>query len=365
MARAILSFPKGSAGGPDGLQPQHLQDMTSTSAGAGGPMLLWALTAFTNLVLTGTIPEQIRQVFFGASLTAPTKKDEGIRPIAVGCTLCRVVAKTASRPVMQRMGSLLAPLQLGYGTPLGAEAAAHSARLYLSNLPSDQVLLKLDFKNAFNSVRRDKMLEAIEEFAPELFPYLFSCYSAPSSLYFNDTVIGSSEEVQQGDPLDPLLFCLVIHPLILQLKSELRLFYLDDDTIGGSEPEVLEDLRFVEQEAASLGLHLNRFKTELICTESAGKQILVAAPDPSEATLLGFPIGQDVSIHAAITDKVSSLKVVGFRLCLLTKHDAILLLRHCVTTPIGYYILLGRLHASSHHGLRILTLSFDPSSAPS
>ena len=220
VAWAILSFPKGSAGGPDGLRPQHLQDMTSTLAGAGGPMLIRALTAITNLVLTGAILEQIHQLFFSASLTALTKKDGGICPIAVGCTLRRIVAKTASRSVMQRMGSLLAPLQLGYGTPLGAEAAAHSARLDLSNLPSDQVLLKLDLKNAFNSVRRDKMLEAIEEFAPELFPYLFSCYSSPSSLYFNDTVIRSSEGVQQGDPLGPLLFCLVIHPLILQLKSE-------------------------------------------------------------------------------------------------------------------------------------------------
>ena len=207
-------------------------------------MLLRALTAFTNLVLTGVIPEQIHQVFFGASLTTFTKKDGGICPIAVGCTLRRVVAKTASRSVMQRMGPLLVPPQLGYGTPLGAEAAAHSARIYLSNLPSDQVLLKLDFKNAFICVRRDRMLEANEEFAPELFPYLFLCYSAPSFLYFNDTVIRSSEGVQQVDPLGPLLFGLVIHPLIQQLKSEFQLFYLDDATIEGSEPEVLEDLRF-------------------------------------------------------------------------------------------------------------------------
>ena len=93
-----------------------------------------------------------------------------------------------------------------------------------------------------------------------------------------------------------------------------------------------------------MGLHLNRSKTELICTESAGKQILAAAPDlcrvsPSEATLLGSPIGQDVSINAAITDKVSSLKVMGSRLCLLTKHDAILLLRHCIATPRVLYTL--------------------------
>ena len=91
-------------------------------------------------------------------------------------------------------------------------------------------------------------------------------------------------------------------------------------------------------------LHLNRSKTELICTESVGKQILAAAPDlcsvsPSEATLLSSPIGQDVSINAAITDKVSSLKVMGSRSCLHTKHDAILLLRHCIATPRVLYTL--------------------------
>ena len=71
----------------------------------------------------------------------------------------------------------------------------------------------------------------------------------------------------------------MIQPLILQLKSEFRLFYLDDSTIGGSEPEVSENLKFVEQEAASLGLCLNWTEMELICMESAGKQILEAAPD--------------------------------------------------------------------------------------
>ena len=36
VMQAIRFFPKGSAGGPDGLRPQHLQDMTGTSAGAEG-----------------------------------------------------------------------------------------------------------------------------------------------------------------------------------------------------------------------------------------------------------------------------------------------------------------------------------------
>ena len=35
VAQAIHSFPKGSAGGPDCLRPQHLQDMISIRASLG------------------------------------------------------------------------------------------------------------------------------------------------------------------------------------------------------------------------------------------------------------------------------------------------------------------------------------------
>ena len=210
VMQAIRSFPKSSAGSPDGLRPQHLQDMVGASAGAGGAMLLQSLTAFTSLVLAGDIPVETRPFFFGASLTALNKKDGEVRPIAVGCTLRRLVAKVASRSVMERMGQYLAP-QLGYGTPLGAEAAVHASRSYLHLLPYDHVLLKPDFRNAFNTVIRDKILAAARDMVPKIFPLIFACYSAPSTLFFRDTSLLSAEDVQQGDPLGPLLFCLVIH----------------------------------------------------------------------------------------------------------------------------------------------------------
>ncbi len=171
--------------------------MIGASASAGGEMLLRALSVFTNLVLAGETPAQVCPVFFGASLTALNKKDGGVRLIAVGCTLHRLVAKMAGNAVMQRMGSLLAPLQLGYGTPLGAEAAAHSARVYLEDLPDDNVLFKLDFKNAFNSIRRDKMLEAAREAVPEMFPYIYSLYSVPSTLRLNARRLGITLEFRR------------------------------------------------------------------------------------------------------------------------------------------------------------------------
>ena len=84
---SIKSFIPGSAGGPDGLRPQHLKDLTSASTGDAGQRLLARLTEFTNLCLSGHVPAVIQPVFCGAALCALNKKDGGIRPIAVGSSL--------------------------------------------------------------------------------------------------------------------------------------------------------------------------------------------------------------------------------------------------------------------------------------
>ena len=44
-------FPCASAGGPDGLRPQHVKDMVGAVAGEGGLVLAKALTGFINMVL--------------------------------------------------------------------------------------------------------------------------------------------------------------------------------------------------------------------------------------------------------------------------------------------------------------------------
>ena len=103
MPKAIQSFPKSSAGGPDGLRPQHLKDMLSERGSQD--ILLLALTSFVQLVLEGRIPATVRPFFFGANLTALSKEQGGIRPIAVSCTLHRLVARVAGNRVMKERGS--------------------------------------------------------------------------------------------------------------------------------------------------------------------------------------------------------------------------------------------------------------------
>ena len=342
---AIQSFPTGSASGPDGLRPQHIKDLILNPTGGGSEHLIHSLTNFVNLVVNGEVPAPARPFFFGASLVALNKNDGGVRPIAVGCTLRRLASKCAALSIREEMGALLPPLQLGYGTPMGAEAAVHATRTFLHNIQPGHLSLKVDFCNAFNSIRRDKMLSAVLQYAPSIFPLIHSPYSQPTSLFFGNDIIDSAEGVQQGDPLGPLLFSLTIHELVCSLKSTFRLFYLDDGTLGGQREDIVQDLHTLEGASDHLGLVLNHSKSEVICSDPHSRNYLLAvSPDfqivpPANASLLGSPIGDIQAIDSVLSTKMEALKCMGQRLSLLHSHDALCLLRNAFTLPKLLYVL--------------------------
>ena len=96
-----------------------------------------------------------------------------------------------------------------------------------------RILLKTDFRNAFNTLRRDKLLTEIREQCPYLYKFIWQAYSAPSTLFFGRYTLDSATGVQQGDPLGPALFSLAIQSLVTTMSSEVNIWYLDDGTIGG------------------------------------------------------------------------------------------------------------------------------------
>ena len=345
VTKAIFSFPTSSAGGPDGLRPQHLKDLVIYTQSEGSDSLIESLTNFVNFVIGGDVPVGARPFFFGATLTALNKKDGGVRPIAVGCSLRRLAAKCLCKSVFDDMGSLLFPHQLGFGTPMGAEAIVHAARKYLSSLEDGHLLLKLDFRNAFNSIRRDKMLHSVISKAPALLPLTYSTYRLPSLLFYGEFSIPSAEGVQQGNPLGPLLSCLTIHELVTSLKSELNVFFLDDGTLGGPIEDVQADLHLLEDHARDFNLFLNHDKSENICNDEPTRSSMVSLSpslsvvEPSRATLRRAPIGGLESLNQVWGTKIGQLEILGNRLEQLQSHDAICLLQHALAIPKVLYVL--------------------------
>jgi hypothetical protein len=279
-----------------------------------GGSLLDALTDFTNLVLNGGVPALARPVFFGATLISFNKKDGGIRPIAVGLTLRQLIAKMANRRALQTCSSLLAPRQLGVGVKGGAEAIAHAARRYLASIDSDKVLVKLDFANAFNSIRRDAVLEAVALHIPEVLAFANSAYGSATKLWFGDAEIESAEGVQQGDPIGPLLFCLTIHDLLQNIHCDFVAGYLDDISIGGSIESVFSAVQIIEADSLAIGLQLNHSKCEILgVSETAHSSWGFSSfkkCSMDKATLLGAPIHQ-LALNDVLVTHMSKLGQTG------------------------------------------------------
>ena len=193
-------------------------------------------------MLSGNILQPIREVIFEGRLIALTKKDGGMRPIAVGYTLRRLVAKWANSHVITARSNELKPIQVWVDVSRGAEAAVHAARRFVETLEYENVLVKLDFANAFNTIRRDSTLETTAENTPELYKFILSTHSCEFKLTFGPYIILSREGSQQGDPLSGLEFFDTVHPIIAESQSKLKLGYMDDFKLGARIQVVASDI---------------------------------------------------------------------------------------------------------------------------
>lgn len=343
IKKAIQSFPNGSAGGPDGLRPQHLKDLL-LGAHDNHPLLL-AITDLINLQLEGLTPTSVRSTLFGATLLAISKKSGGVRPIAVGYVWRRLTAKVACYHVKEASATLLAPRQLGFGIAGGAEAAVRAARRYIENMSLRQVFVKIDFKNAFNTLRRDSILESVAKYFPELLAFAQSTIGQTSVLKFGEFTVQSAEGAQQGDPLGPLYFCLAFKELLQDRMSELVLGFLDDVAIGGDAACVLKDFIQLEAAANKLGLELNRHKCEIVGLSDETRSLFTSQgiylpeTSPDEITLLGAPLSTGQNLDAVLENKRLELQRLSKRLELMPSHDSLYLLRNVLVAPRLMYLL--------------------------
>ena len=168
-----------------------------------------------------------------------------------------------------------------------------------------------------------------------------------SSLLFGEFLISSEVGVQQGDPLGPLLFCLVLQPILSSLDCPLRVGYMDDLTLGGPIQDIASAVESIISEGSLIGLKLNPSKCELIGLYDSFEPLPSSLTDfkcidSESAYSLGAPLSTGKAMDSALTAKCDSLDRVMGRLSLLSSQDALFILR----AATGSQIILSVLRAA-------------------
>ena len=319
VKKMLKSFSRGTAPGPTGLRAQHLKDAVRS---AHGDEAIEQLTLMCNLLARGDAPEFLAQHLAGASLLALQKPGGGIRPIAIGEVLRRLVAKCLCNTYEREATEYLWPKQIGVAAPLGAEVGSQTVRQWCerNQTSEDKLIFVADFENAFNTIDRGRFLREVRHHMPGLARWAEWCYGRPSNLFFDGMVIKSQVGVQQGDPLGPLFFALALHPVLEQVGNipglDLSFSYLDDMVMAGKQSAVASGIAQLKTSAGSLGLRLNMSKCELVPAVPGGDGITWELFDQSMPRkldgcfkLLGAPIGT-AEYCQSLTDKRAA-KVQG------------------------------------------------------
>ena len=237
-----------------------------------------SLTNLVNLASRGQLPSFVAPAFCSATLTALNKKKTGIRPIAVGDVIRRLVAKCIAKEAAIEAFELFGSKQLGVVVKGGAESIVHATKITFKRMKSVKSggILQIDFRNAINAVKHSHLLGSTKVLMPSIISLASFCYSKHSVLFFNGSIVDSQTGVQQGDPLGQLLFSLAIWPLIDEIESKIpnllqHCWYLDDGIIAGTVIKLCKALEILSESGEKIGLELRKDKCELWSFESMTK----------------------------------------------------------------------------------------------
>lgn len=366
LREAIRTAKRGSAGAGSGWLIEHIK-----AVALAGSDSFELLHNALNVVATGALEPAVAHALSASTLVALVKPEGGMRPVAIGEVLPRVVARAACVQLRTTLDAYFKPNQFGVMAPGGAEQVCHAITAHLAQRPGD-VVVSLDAKNAFNSVNRAAILKALLA-APvgirALFPLVaqFYLHDAALNMYDDDRKVAarlqSKSGTRQGDPLGPLLFALAIHPIITRVQVGMRgrgvyiLAYLDDIYVLGPPDAAAEATRQLRTQLKAINLDFNDDKC--VAWSPSGQYGALVVPDadgfalkarPEGIKILGAHFGPGAAARtlAALKDE-SKAKSLARKLKQLVEYAkaghhayALLLLLRCAAPTPNYVIRVTR-----------------------
>ena len=226
--------------------------------------------------------------------------------------------------------------------PCGAEKIAHGLRTCIEQhwSENDFGVLKVDMTNAFNLVSRQAILSECAKHFPELLPWVSWCYGQHPLLWHYLGCLTSESGVQQGDPLGPLLFSLVLNILVMKVARDsacsnlpFHAWYLDDGVMAGPRSSLCRILSLLQEEGPALGIIVNLPRCEAFSRHGLDMfPLLMKKSDKPSLEILGIPISDQEFCSSFISKKHTKAKIL---LSLLEEvgivgpQVALILLRFC------------------------------------
>jgi hypothetical protein len=217
---------------------------------------------------------------------------------------------------------------------------------------NSEVILQVDCRNAFNSIRRRVIIDKIIN-SRALHPiatFFDWAYGGPTPLYSyqGKYICSSSTGVRQGDPLGSLYFCLRIQDILSDIQERYGialLAFADDITLLGGAYAVSAAYIDLVRLLGGIGLVVNSQKSKIFSHRELDESLLAngflahGIPKAYDGiVVLGAPVGNleyIVSKSGETVDRCT--KVIPLVLQLSTK-VAFQLLRWCISARAGYLI---------------------------
>ena len=188
-------------------------------------------------------------------------------------------------------------------------------------------------------------------------------YATTSALWHNGHCIQSSKGARQGDPLGSLLFCLALHPILLDAQQKFGTVhvkaYMDDVTIYGPRKDVAACFDHITAQATKIGLRAHMKKCHWLGDKSSQSHMPTGMTFHDARSdcihILGAYVGHEDTakqllhddVMTRLTEHMQRVKKVG-------GHEELLILLKSLIPRVGFAI---RTHTP--HVTRRVAQAFD------
>ena len=202
------------------------------------------------------------------------------------------------------------PCQLGCGLKAGIEIAIHITRIILQLFVA-WTMIRIDSKNAFNSVHTKAVLEAAKR-APKMYRFIFKKYNYKPWIYFenNKIFVISESGVNQGGTASSELFNLIIAGILKDAHSKfpdvIFISICDDIWTLGPLDLATQAAAFIIERLSTVGLESADAKLEvfsytqmetIIASKDQTRDSYAIGRDPKRGELLICPEGMKILLR--------------------------------------------------------------------